>query len=48
MTMPGGVNPADVLFKLANNRGLGKPTFEQVFFMVVVSLEALGKGLLTP
>ena len=35
MTMPGGVNPADVLFKLANNRGLGKPTFEQVFFMVV-------------
>ena len=30
MTLPGGSNPADVLFKLAKGRGLANPTFEQV------------------
>ena len=30
MTLPGGSNPADVLFKLAKGRGLASPTFEQV------------------
>jgi len=30
MTLPGGSNPADVLFKLAKGRGLASPTFEQI------------------
>jgi hypothetical protein len=28
--MPGGCNPADVLNKLASNRGIRPPTFELV------------------
>ena len=40
MTLPGGSNPADVLFKLAKGRGLASPTFEQVtsksFFSLLI------------
>ena len=36
MTLPGGSNPADVLFKLAKGRGLASPTFEQVNILAFV------------
>ena len=36
MTLPGGSNPADVLFKLAKGRGLASPTFEQVTLLYVL------------
>ena len=41
MSLPGGSNPADVLFKLAKGRGLANPTFEQVTSLeiLIVRLE---------
>ena len=36
MTLPGGSNPADVLFKLAKGRGLASPTFEQVNILAFI------------
>ena len=38
--MPGGCNPADVLFKLAHARGIKAPVFEQVLLYTSVTIVA--------
>ena len=36
--LPGGCNPADVLFKLAHSRGIKAPIFEQVWLVLLFIL----------